>query len=169
MENSNNNPLKITKFDNFLLYKDSNGQVKIEICVFGETIWLTQEKIAQLFGVDRTIVTKHLRNIFKSEELQEDSVCAKIAHTAIDRKNHQTKFYNLDTILSVGYRINSIQTTHFRIWANSVLKDHGHISHKTAKILAEKEYEKFHTKQLHDYKSDFDRLMEDFISHNKTA
>jgi len=108
----------------FLLYKDSNGEVKVEIYIFGETLWLTQDKIAQLFGVDRSVVTKHLKNIFQTFELQEDSVCAKIAHTALDGKNYQTKFYNLDAILSIGYRVNSIQATHFRIWANSVLKEY---------------------------------------------
>jgi len=108
----------------FLLYKDSNGQVKVEIYVFKETLWLTQDKIAQLFGVERSVVTKHLRNVFQTAELQEDSVCAKIAHTATDGKSYQTKFYNLDAILSVGYRVNSVQATHFRIWANSVLKEY---------------------------------------------
>ena len=108
----------------FLLYKDANGQVKVEIYIFDETLWLTQDKIAQLFGVDRTVVTKHLKNIFQTSELQEDSVCAKIAHTAADGKNYSTKFYNLDAILSVGYRVNSIQATDFRIWANSVLKEY---------------------------------------------
>jgi len=109
---------------NFLLYKDANGVVKVEIYIFDETIWLSQEKIAQLFCVDRSVVTKHLKNIFQTFELQEDSVCAKIAHTAPDGKNYQTKFYNLDAILSVGYRVNSIQATHFRIWASSVLKEY---------------------------------------------
>ncbi|MCL2501532.1 MAG: virulence RhuM family protein, partial [Bacteroidales bacterium] len=108
----------------FLLYKDANGQVKVEIYIFDETIWLTQDKIAQLFGVDRSVATKHLRNIFQTSELQENSVCAKIAHTADDGKKYQTKFYNLDAILSVGYRVNSVQATHFRIWANTVLKEY---------------------------------------------
>jgi hypothetical protein len=121
MENTNNNLLTPT---DFLLYKDTNGEVKVEIYIFGETIWLTQEKIAQLFSVDRTVVTKHLKNIFQTGELQEDSVCAKIAHTASDGKTYQTKVYNLDAILSVGYRVNSLQATHFRIWANSVLKEY---------------------------------------------
>ena len=107
-----------------LLYKDANGQVKVEVYVFDETIWLTQDKIAQLFGVERSVITKHLKNIFQTFELQEDSVCAKIAHTANDGKKYQTKFYNLDAILSVGYRVNSVQATHFRIWANSVLKEY---------------------------------------------
>jgi len=114
----------LVKTDNFLLYKDANGNVNVEIYIWGETIWLTQDKIAQLFGVERSVVTKHLRNIFESAELQEDSVCAIFAHTAADGKNYKTKFYNLDAILSVGYRVNSIQATQFRIWANSVLKEY---------------------------------------------
>ncbi|MDR2972663.1 MAG: virulence RhuM family protein [Bacteroidales bacterium] len=118
------NTFIISQPTDFLLYKDSNGEVKVEIYIFNETIWLTQDKIAQLFGVDRSVVTKHLKNIFQMLELQEDSVCAKIAHTASDGKNYQTKFYNLDAILSIGYRVNSIQATHFRIWASSVLKEY---------------------------------------------
>jgi len=72
-------------------------------------------KSAQLFGVDRTVVTKHLKNIFESSKLQEDSVCAKIAHTAADGKKYPAKFYNLDAIISVGYRVNSTQAALFRI------------------------------------------------------
>jgi hypothetical protein len=124
MKNQNITSLDITKTNNFLLYKDANGNVNVEIYIWGETIWLTQDKIAQLFGVDRSVVTKHLKNIFESAELQEDSVCAIFAHTAADGKNYKTKFYNLDAILSVGYRVNSVQATHFRIWANSILKEY---------------------------------------------
>jgi hypothetical protein len=124
MKNKETSLSNILKADNFLLYSDANGNVKVDIYIFGETIWLTQEKIALLFYVDRSVITKHLKNIFKSDELQEDSVCAIFAHTAADGKNYQTKFYNLDAILSVGYRVNSIQATHFRIWANSVLKEY---------------------------------------------
>jgi hypothetical protein len=108
----------------FLLYRNANGDVKVEIYVFDETIWLSQDKIARLFGVERSVVTKHLKNIFQTSELQEDTVCAKFAHTATDGKTYQTKFYNLDAILSVGYRVSSIHATHFRIWANSVLKEY---------------------------------------------
>ena len=115
---------KLPQPTDFLLYKDANGQVKVEIYILDETIWLTQNKIAQLFGIDRTVVTKHLKNIFQTIELQENEVCAFFAHTANDGKKYQTKFYNLDAILSVGYRVNSIQATHFRIWANSVLKEY---------------------------------------------
>ncbi|MDO8498093.1 MAG: virulence RhuM family protein [bacterium] len=109
---------------NFLLYTTSNGNVKVEIFLKDENIWLTQEKIAGLFGVERSVVTKHLKNIFGSGELQENSVCANFARTAGDGKNYQTKFYNLDAIISVGYRVNSAKATHFRIWATERLKEY---------------------------------------------
>jgi hypothetical protein len=89
-----------------------------------ETIWLNKQKIADLFGIDRTVVSKHLKNIFESHELKEVSVSAKIAHTASDGKNYQTQFYNLDAIISVGYRVNSTQATAFRIWATERLKEY---------------------------------------------
>jgi hypothetical protein len=98
--------------------------VKVEVFLRNETIWLTQQKITDLFGVDRSVVTKHLQNIFESSELKEDAVCAKIAHTASDGKTYNTRFYNLDAIISVGYRVNSTQATHFRIWATERLKEY---------------------------------------------
>lgn len=111
-------------FNEILLYTTPNGKVKVEIYLQNETIWLTQQKIADLFGVDRSVVTKHLKNIFESDELDEISVSAKIAHTASDGKNYQTQFYNLDAIISVGYRVNSTQATAFRIWATERLKEY---------------------------------------------
>ena len=111
-------------FTEFLLYTTPNGKVKVEIFLRDENIWLTQAKIADLFGVDRTVITKHLKNIFQTNELQEDSVCAKIAHTADDGKSYLTQFYNLDAIISIGYRVNSVQATHFRIWATERLKEY---------------------------------------------
>ena len=111
-------------FNEILLYTAPNGKVKVEIYLQNETIWLTQQKIADLFGVERSVVTKHLRNIFQSGELSEISVSAKFAHTASDGKNYLTQFYNLDAIISVGYRVNSMQATHFRIWATSLLKEY---------------------------------------------
>ncbi len=107
----------------FLLYKASSGEIKVEVYLHDETIWLPQKKIAELFSVDRTVITKHLKNIFESGELEESVVCAKIAHTANDGKKYNTKFYNLDAILSVGYRVNSFQATKFRMWATKVLKE----------------------------------------------
>jgi hypothetical protein len=106
-----------------ILYQPDNA-IQLEVRLENETVWLTQDKIAQLFGVDRTVVNKHLKNIFQTSELQENSVCAKIAHTATDGKIYQTKFYNFDAILSVGYRVNSVNATLFRQWATSILKDY---------------------------------------------
>lgn len=107
----------------FILYTSQNGEIRVDVFVNDETVWLTQKAIANLFDVDRTVITKHLKNIFDSTELVENSVCAKIAHTAEDGKTYQTKFYNLDVIISVGYRVNSKQATQFRIWATKTLKE----------------------------------------------
>ncbi len=104
-------------FNEILLYTTPSSKVKVEIFIQNETIWLTQQKIADLFGVDRTVITKHLKNIFETKELDQNSVSAKIAHTAADNKTYTTQFYNLDAIISVGYRVNSSQATAFRIWA----------------------------------------------------
>ena len=108
----------------FLLYTTPSSDVKVEIFLHNESVWLPQKRMTELFGVERSVITKHLKNIFDSAELDEDSVSAKIAHTANDGKNYQTKFYNLDAILSVGYRVNSSQATQFRIWATKVLKEY---------------------------------------------
>jgi len=108
----------------FLIYTTPKGDVKIEAFLHNENIWLTQKKMAELFNVDRTVITKHLKNIFEDNELDEGSVSAKFAHTASDGKKYQTKYYNLDSIISVGYRVNSKQATLFRIWATKVLKEY---------------------------------------------
>lgn len=104
------------------IYKIHEGEVVFDIDVTGETIWATQEQISNLFDVDRTVVGRHLRNIFRDGELEEDRVCAKNARTAADGKVYQTKMYNLDAIISVGYRVNSRKATDFRIWATKTLK-----------------------------------------------
>lgn len=124
MGKSNSNPPIPS---DFFFYKDSNREVKIEIYIFKETVWLPQDKIAQLFGVDRSVVTKHLKNVYKSGELSKEVTCAKIAQVQTEgtrRVTREIEFYNLDAILSVGYRVNSIQATQFRIWANSGLKEY---------------------------------------------
>src|SRR3989338_9207280 len=108
----------------FLLYTTPNGKVKVEIFLHHGNIWLTQEKIALLFGVQRPAITKHLKNIFESKELIEKSVSSILEHTAKDGKKYQTKYYNLDAIISVGYRVNSTSATQFRIWATERLKEY---------------------------------------------
>lgn len=124
MKPENNKISKKEGFKEILLYTTPNGKVKVEIYLQNETIWLTQEKIALLFGVQRPAITKHLKNVFESNELNENSVSSILEHTAIDGKNYKTKFYNLDAIISVGYRVNSTQATHFRIWATERLKEY---------------------------------------------
>ena len=119
----NNNLTIKDELTDFLLYTTPNKDIKVETYLHNETLWLPQKRIAELFGVDRTVITKHLKNIFESGELEENSVSAKIAHTAEDGKKYNTKFYNLDAILSVGYRVNSLQATQFRIWATKILKE----------------------------------------------
>lgn len=107
-----------------LLYKAPDGSVQLEVQLQHETIWLTQKQMALLFDTERSVITKHLRNIFQSGELKKESVCAIFAHTAEDGKTYQTQYYNLDAIISVGYRVNSKRGTQFRIWATGVLRDH---------------------------------------------
>ena len=96
----------------------------LEVQLKEETVWLTQAQMAGLFLTERSVITKHIHNILKSKELMEDSVCAFFAHTAADGKTYQVEYYNLDVILSVGYRVNSKRGTQFRIWATNVLKQH---------------------------------------------
>ena len=108
----------------FLIYTTPEGDVKIEAFLHKENIWLTQDKMSELFGVQRPAITKHLQNIFESHELNENSVSSILEHTATDGKKYKTRFYNLDAIISVGYRVNSKQATLFRIWATKVLKEY---------------------------------------------
>jgi len=105
-----------------ILHIAKDGKVTVEVNLQRETVWLTQKQIAQLFGTQRPAITKHLHNIFKSKELQESSVCSILEHTAKDGKVYATKFYNLDVIISIGYRVNSNRATQFRIWATNILK-----------------------------------------------
>ena len=107
----------------FLIFTTQNKEDSIEVKVFEESVWLTQTMIAQLFDKGRTTITEHLKNIFESEELDEKSVCREFRHTANDGKTYNTKYYNLDAIISVGYRVNSKKATQFRQWATSVLKE----------------------------------------------
>lgn len=130
---SDHKPKNLTVQDevtDFLLYTAPGGGVKVEVILHNETIWLTQQRMADLFGVDRTSISRHLKNIFESNELDEFMVCAEIAHTtqhgAIPGKTQTqaVKYYNLDAVISVGYRVNSSQATQFRIWATQMLKEY---------------------------------------------
>jgi predicted XRE-type DNA-binding protein len=107
-----------------ILYQQDSS-LQLEVRMKNETVWLTQAQIAELFGVDRTVVSKHLKNIFLVRELEEKSICANFAHVGQDgKRQYNTKYYNLDAILSVGYRVNSVNATLFRRWATSILKDY---------------------------------------------
>lgn len=118
------NKMEKLKQDKIVLYQDDIKNIMINVIYNDGTFWLNQTTIAELFGVDRSVISKHLKNIFETDELNEDSVCAKIAHTANDGKNYNTKFYSLDAIIAVGYRVNSKEATKFRIWATNTLNEY---------------------------------------------
>lgn len=108
----------------FLIFQLENKEQGVEVYYKDETVWATQKAMAMLFDCDRSVITKHLGNIFASDELKEEAVCAKFAHTATDGKNYKTQFYNLDAIIAVGYRVNSLRATQFRQWATNVLRQY---------------------------------------------
>ena len=108
----------------FLLYTAPNGAIKVEVLLSGETLWLTQKRMAELFGVGVPAVSKHLKNIFESHELDQDAVISILETTADDGKKYQTQYYNLDEVISVGYRVNSAQATQFRMWATQLIKEY---------------------------------------------
>jgi len=107
-----------------IIYKTVKNEVELDVRMEKETVWLTQNQTAVLFGTQRPAITKHLNNIFKSGELNKNSVSSILEHTASDGKTYKTQFYNLDAIISVGYRVNSNRATQFRIWATKTLKDY---------------------------------------------
>lgn len=106
------------------LYKSSNGETQIEVRFEKETVWLSLNQMAELFGRDKSVISRHLRNIFSTDELDKNAVVAKNATTALDGKVYQVDYYNLDAIISIGYRVNSKQGTQFRIWATKRLKEY---------------------------------------------
>ncbi len=117
---------EINNSNNFLLYTNDNGDVKVDVLLKDETIWLTINQMAELFGIDKSGISRHIKNIFDTGELPEEPTVAKIA--TVQKEGHRQvtrnlEFYNLDMIISVGYRINSIRGTHFRIWATQQLKE----------------------------------------------
>ena len=107
-----------------VIFRPKGERATFDVQLKDETVWLRQEQIAILFGTQRPAITKHISNIFKYKELEKNSVCSILEHTAVDGKKYKTTFYNLDVIISVGYRVNSLKATQFRIWATNVLKQH---------------------------------------------
>jgi len=130
MSNPNNNQstdLTLQQEAEFLFFATPNGKINIEVWYAGDTIWLTQKRIAELFDVDRSVITKHLANVYEEGELDKNSTCAKFAQVQIEGEREvkrQTEFYNLDAIISVGYRVNSKQATAFRKWATEILHEY---------------------------------------------
>mgnify|MGYP001851820244 FL=1 len=109
---------------NILMYATEDGVTKIEVTFDHDTVWLSIAQMAELFQRDKSVIGKHIRNIFKEGELVKEAVWAKFAHTASDGKTYHVDFYNLDVIISVGYRVKSLRGTQFRIWATSILKEY---------------------------------------------
>ena len=116
--------MKEDKNNKIILYTTEDGNTEIEVSLEGETIWLSQKQMAELFDKDRKTITEHIGNVFKEGELTEKSVCRKFQHTAKDGKKYNVNFYNLDVIISVGYRVKSLRGTQFRIWATQKLKEY---------------------------------------------
>jgi len=107
-----------------IMYTTEDGLTKVEVTFDNDTVWLSIDQMAELFQRDRSVIGKHVRNIFKEGELEKNSVWAKFAYTANDGKDYQVDYYNLDVIISVGYRVKSLRGTQFRIWASSILKEY---------------------------------------------
>ena len=125
---------------NIIIYTTEDGLAKIETTFDGDTVWLSIDQMAELFQRDRSVIGKHIRNIFKEGELQKESVWAKFAYTAADGKIYQVDYYNLDVIISVGYRVKSKKGVDFRRWANRVLKEYLIKGYAVNKALTEQRY-----------------------------
>jgi len=126
MKKENKKPKALSVQDemsNFLLYTAPEGNVKVEAILSDETVWLSQEQMAQIFDVQKAAISKHLKNVFESGELEQNSVVSILETTASDGKKYQVMYYNLDAIISVGYRVNSARATQFRIWATNTLRE----------------------------------------------
>lgn len=115
------------KIDNqnsqIIIYQTEDGQTKIDVHFDGDTVWLSQDELARLFDKARPTITEHITNVFKEKELIEESVCREFRRTGVDGKEYQVKYYNLDVIISVGYRVKSLRGTQFRIWATKHLRE----------------------------------------------
>ena len=116
--------MKAKNNNEIIIYDTEDGETKVEVVMKNETVWLSQKQMAELFDKDRKTITEHIGNVFKEGELAENSVCRKFQHTAKDGKKYNVNFYNLDVIISVGYRVKSLRGTQFRIWATQKLKEY---------------------------------------------
>lgn len=149
---------QIEDLRDLIIYQSQNNEnISVEVLYDNEDFWLTQKSMSKLFNVEVNTINYHLKEIFKTNELNEESVIRKIRITASDGKKYNTNFYNLDAIIAVGYRVNSKEATDFRIWATKTLKDNGKISKRLADEKAEREYDKFNKTQK--IVSDFDKLL----------
>ena len=119
-----NNEIMNQENNKILIYTFDDGQVKIEVRLEDENVWLTQNAMAELFDTTKQNISLHIKNIFEENELNQNSVVKENLTTATDGKNYKTKFYNLDLIISLGYRVKSIRGTQFRIWANKLIKEY---------------------------------------------
>src|SRR5579862_9920513 len=124
MDRENHMKKHLSHLTDTIIYQSKSGSLELKTDKKQETIWLTQDQMASLFDVQKSAISKHLKNIFDSEELQEKSVVSILETTAKDKKIYKVKHFNLDAVLSVGYRINSKKATHFRQWATKTLKEH---------------------------------------------
>lgn len=126
-----------------VIYQAKNGAIAFRGDFSRDTIWATQKQIAEVFGVQRPAVTKHINNIFKDKELVQKAVCSKMEHTAEDGKKYQTNYYNLDIILAVGYRTNSARAIEFRKWTTKILKQHITQGYTINRKIIGKNYDNF--------------------------
>lgn len=127
--------------DKIVIYRTEDGQTSVNVRMDGDTVWLSQAQMAELFQKDRTVIGRHINNIYKEHELERETTCANFAHMGKDAdQTYQTAFYNLDVIISVGYRVKSQRGTQFRIWANKVLKDYLVKGYAVNKALTEQRY-----------------------------
>ena len=123
-DNKPNLPEKPERASEFLLYQTEDGQTRLEVRLVGETVWLSLKQMADLFHRDKSVVSRHIRNIFEEGELRPEAVVAEYATTAADGKTYRVEYFNLDVVISVGYRVSSHRGTQFRIWATQRLREH---------------------------------------------
>ena len=127
--------------DKIVIYRTADGQTTVDVRMDGDTVWLSQAQMAELFQKDRTVIGRHINNIYKEHELERETTCANFAHVGKDAdQTYQTALYNLDVIISVGYRVKSQRGTQFRIWANKVLKEYLVKGYAVNKALTEQHY-----------------------------